>query len=145
MTTQVSVQKALTLIQEVEERLARLRELIAPSAGVIPDAGDRVLADVLEGGAALSRAELYEIAQKHGMDRRGLGGFFRESGQQSLQVLPGTDRIVLTPYGAERAKRFLDRRAARTYEVPARALQRIAEASFAEEWDSPEDSVYDRA
>jgi hypothetical protein len=77
------------------------------------------------------------------MDRRGLGGFFRQSGRTSLYALP-TDRIVLTPYGADQARRCLERGSNIVYDdEPTIAYARVAEKSFAEDWDSDEDSVYD--
>jgi hypothetical protein len=90
-----------------------------------------VLAEVLTRGGFVGRKELYEIAELHGMDRRGLGGFFRETGQKSLVDLPGTDRIVLTPYGAERAQRHLNQQRATPCDTVEPNLSRVAEASFA--------------
>lgn len=141
-------QQAVKLINEVEERLTRLRFLITDGDATAPiqDVGDRVLAEILEQGAAVTRQELYGIAAKHGMDRRGLGGFFRESGKKSLTELPGTGRIVLTPHGAERAQSHVNRRASSSYAAASEpSLYRIAESAFAEDWDSPEDQIYDRA
>ena len=147
MLSDTTNRRAVTLIEEIEERLVRLRGLLGQESGTAaaPDAGDQVLADVLEQGAAVTREELYAIAAKRGMDRRGLGGFFRETGKKSLTELPGTGRIVLTPYGAERAQRALNRRAPLEYTQQEPQLHRIAESSFAEDWNSPEDDIYDRA
>jgi hypothetical protein len=132
------------LLDEIEARVAQLRVIVASPAGpVAPDLGERVLADVLTRGGSVGRKELYEIAESHGMDRRGLGGFFRETGQKSLMDLPGTDRIVLTPYGAERAQRHLNRQRATPYETVEPNLSRVAEASFAEDWNSEGDAAYD--
>lgn len=132
------------LLDEIETRVAQLRVMVAsPPTPVAPDLGERVLADVLTQGGSVGRKELYEIAELHGMDRRGLGGFFRESGQKSLMGLPGTDRIVLTPYGAERAQRHLNRQRASQYEAVEPNLSRVAETSFAEDWNSEEDAAYD--
>jgi hypothetical protein len=57
--------------------------------------------------------------------------------------LPGTDRIVLTPYGAERAQRHLNRQRATPYATVEPNLSRVAEASFAEDWNSEGDAAYD--
>ena len=146
MIPNATIQRADKLIAEIEVRLERLRALLGKEAGYeVSDMGDRVLGNVLEQGAAVTRQELYEIAARHGMDRRGLGGFFRETGKKSLMELPGTGRIVLTPYGPERARRVLDRRETTGYRVYEPSLQRLAETSFAQDWDSPEDQIYDRA
>jgi hypothetical protein len=136
---------ASRLIAEIEDRMKRLKELLVEEPGSpVANLGDRVLGDVLRRGASVSKHELYSIAEEHGMDRRGLGGFFRESGQNSLTELPGTDRVVLTPYGADRAQRYLNR-SAREYGIGEPNLSKVAESSFAEDWNSPEDSVYDDA
>lgn len=138
-------ENARRLIEEIEERLALMKELVGMATSAdIPDLGDRVLAEVLERGASVSREELYEIAESQGMDRRGLGGFFRESGQKSLTDLPGIDRIVLTAYGAERAQRQLNRIRSGAYEPGEPNLARAAEPSFADDWNSDEDAAYDR-
>lgn len=136
---------ASRLIAEIEDRMKQLKELLTEEPrSPVPDKGDKVLGDVLRRGASVSRQELYSIAEEHGMDRRGLGGFFRESGQNSLTELPGTDRVVLTPYGADRAQRYLNR-SSQKYGIGEPNLSKVAEPSFAEDWNSPEDSVYDDA
>ena len=133
------------LIAEIEDRMNQLKGLLSEEPEVpVVDLGDKVLGDVLRRGASVSRQELYDIAEAHGMDRRGLGGFFRESGQRSLTELPGTERIVLTPYGADRAQRYLNR-SEQSYTQAEPSLAKVAEPSFAEDWNSPEDSVYDDA
>ncbi len=132
------------LLDEIDARVAQLRTMVgSPAVPVPPDLGERVLAEVLTRGGSVSRKELYEIAELHGMDRRGLGGFFRETGQKSLMDLPGTDRIVLTPYGAERAQRHLNRQRATRYDTVEPNISRVAEASFAEDWNSEGDAAYD--
>jgi hypothetical protein len=145
MVTEATLRQASRLIEEAEERLDALKALLQASPPKTAELylGDRVLAEVLERGASVTRQELYEIAERHGMDRRGLGGFFRLSGKTSLNELPGTDRIVLTPYGAEQARRHIERRQTLGYEEVEEGLHRAAEASFAEDWDSEEDSIYD--
>ncbi|HET9476619.1 MAG TPA: hypothetical protein VFP63_03940 [Dehalococcoidia bacterium] len=143
MTAFSNVGEALTLLDEIEERFARVRQLLRPLArSDTPDLGGLVLAEVLEQGGSVTKDELYRIAAAHGMDRRGLGGFFRQSGKSSLHVLPG-DRVLLTPYGVEQARRHIERKEPIVYEISEPSFMKIAEASFAEEWESDEDSVYD--
>jgi len=139
-----NARNALQLIGEAEDLLQQAKSLLS-SAGDRPDeaVGDRVLGEVLERGASVSKAQLYEIAARHGMDRRGLGGFFRQSGKTSLYALPG-DRVVLTPYGAEQARRYTERsRNIMYYDEPSTSFAKVAEGPFAEDWDSEEDAVYD--
>lgn len=146
MTTFTKAKEAIRTIEEVQERLEHVLELLRPVAAQDdePDVGGLVLAEVLEQGGSVTRDELYRIAASHGMDRRGLGGFFRQSGKTSLYVLPG-DRVLLTPYGVEQAQRHIQRKTPLTYEPAEPDLARIAEPSFARDWESDEDSVYDSA
>ena len=143
MVTAVNARSAIRLIGDAEELLQQAKALLNGAEAVEDDdIGSKVLGEVLDRGASVSKNELYEIAEKHGMDRRGLGGFFRQSGKTSLYVLPG-DRVVLTPYGAEQARRHVELSRNIMYEEPKIAYAKIAEKPFAEDWDSEEDSVYD--
>jgi hypothetical protein len=143
MVKAANARNAIRLIGDAEELLQQAKALLnGTGEQEEPDLGPRVLAEVLDRGASVSKAELYEIAEKLGMDRRGLGGFFRQSGKTSLYVLPG-DRVVLTPYGAEQARRHAEMKRSFMYEEPKIAYAKLAEKPFAEDWDSEEDSVYD--
>ena len=144
MVTAANARNAVQLIVDAEGLLQQAKAMLSGTdERPVEDIGERVLGEVLERGASVSKAELYEIAAKHGMDRRGLGGFFRQSGKTSLYVLPG-DRVVLTPYGAEQAKRFTERsRNIMYFEEPNTSFAKVAEGPFAEDWDSEEDAVYD--
>lgn len=139
-------QEAVRLINEAEERLRRARSLLENGHDRSKEEGwpgERILAEVLAEGGSVTRARLYELAAKYGMDRRGLGGFFRASGKGSLYEVPGMDRIILTPSGTEVARRVLESREGFTYEPSKPSFARVAEPSFAEDWESDEDSVYD--
>ena len=137
---------AVTLIEEAEDALRQLKAMLASESTAREPheyPSQLVLAEILQRGASVTKDELYALAAKHGMDRRGLGGLFRQSGKTSLYELAGTDKVVLTPYGAEMARRLLERRPSIVYEEPTSAYAKVAEESFAEDWDSEEDSVYD--
>jgi hypothetical protein len=140
-----TVREAVRLIEEAEERLSRakaaLRPIAEPAASGWP--GGRILADVLKEGGSVTRERLYELAAKHGMDRRGLGGFFRASGKGSLYEVPGMNRVILTPAGTELARRAIEEDETR-YPTSETAFAKVAEPSFAEDWESDEDSIYDR-
>ena len=146
MTTFANAKEAIDLIEDVQQKLDRALDLIRPIAAqdTEPDVGGLILAEVLEQGGSVTKDELYQIAASRGMDRRGLGGFFRQSGKTSLYVVPG-DRVLLTPYGVERAQRYASRQKSYEYEPSDRAYSKVAEPTFAEDWDSDEDSVYDGA
>jgi hypothetical protein len=138
---------AIQLLEEAEERLRHAKALLEPAnGGESREAwpGGRILADILAEGGSVTRERLYELAGKHGMDRRGLGGFFRASGKGSLYEVPGMDRIILTPSGISMAQPYLERQESLTYEPPTPSFTLVAEPSFAEDWGSDEDSVYDR-
>jgi len=140
--------EAVRLIEEAEERLKEARAVLgAINGGREKETwpGERILAEILSEGGSVTRERLYELAAKHGMDRRGLGGFFRASGKGSLYEVPGMDRIILTPSGTEVARRQLERREGITYDEPSTgAFAKVAEGPFGEDWDSDEDSVYDK-
>jgi hypothetical protein len=136
--------RATTLIVEAQELLKEARSLLE-RVDEPPDEelGLRVLSEVMRRGASVSKQELYDIAQSFGMDRRGLGGFFRQSGKNSLYMLPG-DRVLLTPYGVEQARRLMERNATYMYdEESTMVYAKVAESTFADDWNSEEDSVYD--
>ncbi len=137
---------ALKLIQDAEEALLKARRLLEEggAAAPEPEMGARVLAEIIDRGGSVHRSELYEIAASVGMDKRGLGGLFRQTGKTLLHVLPG-DRVVLTPDGAERAERYINlhRRSKLIYSPAEPNFSTAAEPSFAEDWDSEEDAAYD--
>jgi len=143
----LTVKEAIRMIEEAEERLRQARELLRPAAEEASGEdwpGGRILAEVLAEGGSVARERLYQIAARHRMDRRGLGGFFRASGRGSLYEVPGMDRIILTPSGTEIARKMLEKEESLSYQAPETAYAKVAERSFAEDWDSEEDSTYDR-
>jgi len=138
----VSVQEALVLLAEAEEKVRRAREMVEkelPSADQQEWVGGLILAEVLRDGGSVERDRLHRIAAKYGMDNRGLGGFF--TGKGSLHSVADTDLVMLTPDGAKTAVRYLKKLRP---EDEASSLAKMAERSFAEDWDSDEDSVYDK-
>ena len=142
----VAESQALQFIRQAEEALEKARSLLegTPAPAMEPELGARVLAEIIDRGGSVSRGELYEIAASIGMDKRGLGGLFRQTGKTLLHVLPG-DRVVLTPDGAERGERYINirRRTSVIYEPSEPNLARAAEPSFAEDWTSDDDAAYD--
>jgi hypothetical protein len=143
-----ATEEAMRLISEAEERLRQAKSVLesgreSPSAGEWP--GGRILADILAEGGSVTRERLYQLAAKHGMDRRGLGGFFRASGKGSLYEVSGMNRIILTPSGIEIARRYLEAEEGVNYQLSESAFAKVAEGSFAEDWGSAEDSIYDEA
>lgn len=138
--------QAVQLIRQAEEALGKARAILEglPVPEAEPELGARVLSEIIDRGGSVSRGELYEIAARIGMDKRGLGGLFRQTGKTLLHVLPG-DRVVLTPEGAERGERYksVHRRTGTIYERGEPNLAKVAEESFAADWVSEEDAAYD--
>lgn len=138
---------ALQLVTEAEERIRRAKEILlkeTQSASSAPWAGGLLLADILREGGYVQKERLYELAEKYGFDKRGLGGFY--TGKGSLQMINELDRVMLTPEGVKTARRYLNRGDAdqRQYETAEPMLAKVAEPSFAEDWDSEEDAAYDQ-
>ena len=146
MTAFARAKEAITAIEEAERLLSQAKDALRSVAAQSdePDVAGRILAEILKQGGSVSKQELYRLAAQHGMDRRGLGGFFRQSGKTSLYALPG-DRVLITPYGVEQARRQVESERPLEYGEPEVNLARVAEPSFAEDWDSEEDSIYDTA
>ncbi len=139
------LQEALTLIAEAEDRTRQARAILEKEVGAPTGdvwIGGLILAEVFQEGGSVSRARLHEIAKKYGMDNRGLGGFF--TGKGSLQAIDEVERVVLTPQGIKTARSYLNK-VETAYAAPEPEFARAAEPSFAEDWNSPEDSVYDDA
>jgi len=137
------LQEALALVAEAEQRLHHAKEILEQELSVSTEpqwAGGLILADILREGGSVTRERLYGLARKHGMDRRGLGGFF--TGRGSLQAIPEMNRVMLTPEGVKTARRYLEQES--PYEAAEPSFHRIAEASFAEDWASDEDAAYDK-
>jgi hypothetical protein len=136
--------EAIKLIEAAEDNLAQAKSLLlgVPRPEPEQELGARVLAEIVSRGGSVGREDLYKIAADIGMDRRGLGGLFRQTGKTLVHVLPG-DRIVLTPEGAERAQKYLDRHRQQVYESGEPQLWRAAEPSFARDWDNERDAAYD--
>ncbi len=138
------LREALALLSEAETRTKRAREILEKELGASAEnvwVGGLILADVLREGGSVSKGRLHEIAKKYGMDNRGLGGFF--TGKGSLQAIPEMDRVMLTPEGVKTARSYMQ--PSSDYRQTEPELARAAEPSFAEDWNSPEDSVYDDA
>lgn len=137
----MSVQEALVLLAEAEEKVRQARELVEkelPAADQQEWVGGLILAEVLRDGGSVERSRLHQIAAKYGMDNRGLGGFF--TGKGSLHSIPNTDLVMLTPDGAKTAVRYLKKLQP---EEDTLSLAKLAEKSFARDWDTDADSIYD--
>lgn len=93
------------LVDEIEVRLIKVKKLMESSTfgGNAPDSSIRVLAEVDDAGGIVSKEEWLEIGKKHGMDARGLGGFFVGEGSM---ICIGGDKRALTERGMKMVKRW---------------------------------------
>lgn len=103
-------QKIMELIKTLEEiegriKMARneLSKLIGEEIGPLIPKGEEqranILHDIWNAGGVISQQELYKIARKHGMDNRGLGGFF--VGKKPSLVKLANKKIALTEKAKE--------------------------------------------
>jgi len=96
-----------------------------------------ILQQVYWQGNSISRAQLLPILEGYGTDYRWIGQQVKK-GYLSVSPVPGGGtRYSVTPKGVKELR--LDQ------ETPEEttAFSKLAEASFAEDWDSVEDAVYD--
>lgn len=93
------------LFDEIEIRLAKAKKLIENpnSSSNLPDKNLKVLVDVHKKGGVVTADDWKAIGKKHGMDARGLGGFFVGDGSM---VLIGDDKRALTERGAKMVKKW---------------------------------------
>jgi len=101
--------KIKELIKKLEEleggvRLVRaeLSKLIGERTSVIREDEQQranILLDIWKAGSVITQRELYKIASKHGMDNRGLGGFF--VGKKPSLVKLADGKVALTEKAKE--------------------------------------------
>lgn len=136
-------------LKEMREGLRAMREILDRLEGLLgapaeePDPYER-RKELLEGiywaGNAVPRERLYETLREAGTQYQWVGQQVKKGYLSVLPVPGGTVRYSVTP----RAVRELGLGEEGPEHVEERdAVAKLSEASFAEEWDSPEDSVYD--
>ncbi len=99
-----AISGARTVLDRAEARLDRGRGDPKLPGGPLPPAGEEdsyrrwwsLLADVEGRGGTMSADEFRDLAQRHGYDPRGVGGFF--SGPTSTMSRDG-DTVAITPRG----------------------------------------------
>lgn len=95
------IKTTLDIIKRIREDLETLENRVRAAAGeepgsLIPEWGitrTNIWKEVWERGGIVTREELHKIAKKHGIDNRGLGGFF--TGKASLVNIAG-NKVGLT-------------------------------------------------
>jgi len=129
-------------LRAIREILDRLEGLLGPAAEE-PDPYER-RKELLEGiywaGNAVPREKLYTQLREAGTQYQWVGQQVKKGYLSVLPLPGGTVRYSVTP----RAVRELGLGQEGPEGLEERdALAKLSEASFAEEWDSPEDSIYD--
>ena len=96
------------LLEEIEVRVAKVREVIGDSRSSADNSDNsvKILVEVYNAGGVVTKEEWRKIAKKHGMDTRGLGGFFVGEGSM---VRIGDNKRALTEKGSDVVKRYLEK------------------------------------
>lgn len=141
--SQISVPKArvLTTIRALRELLAKLEKDLAISEGAAPADPYRRRRELLEKifwmGNSVRREELFPMLEASGTNSRWIGQQVKRGYLALIPAPDGSARYAVTP----RAVRELA--LAKSASQETLSLTKLAEPSFAEDWDSPEDSIYD--
>jgi hypothetical protein len=143
MTDQGELKEIREGLRAIREILDRLEGLLGPNAEE-PNLYERrkeLLENIYWAGNAVPRERLYQQLREAGTQYQWVGQQVKKGYLSVLPVPGGTVRYSVTPravrelgLGEEGPERMEERD----------ALAKLSEASFAEEWDSPEDSVYDK-
>jgi hypothetical protein len=137
-------------LKEVRAGLSAIREILDRLEGLLgpateePDPYER-RKELLEGiywaGNSVPRERLFKTLREAGTQYQWVGQQVKKGYLSVLPLPGGSVRYSVTPravrelgLGQEGPERLEERA----------ALAKLSEASFAEEWDSPEDSVYDQ-
>jgi len=93
------------LVDEIEVRIIKVKKLMedSTSGDSAADSSIRVLAEVYDAGGVVGKEQWLAIGKKHGMDARGLGGFFVGEGSM---ICIGGDKRALTERGMKMVKRW---------------------------------------
>ena len=129
-------------LRAMREILDRLESLLGPATEEADPYERRK--EVLEGiywaGNSVPREQLYRTLREAGTQYQWVGQQVKKGYLSVLPLPGGSVRYSVTPRAVRELS--LGREGPEGLEETA-ALVKLSEASFAEEWDSPEDSVYD--
>ena len=140
MTTSLASREVLESLRAIRRVIDSLEKKLSAEEGAEIDPYKRrrdILQQVYWQGNSISRVDLLPILEGRGTDYRWIGQQVKK-GYLSVSPVPGgATRYSVTPKGVRELR--LDQE---TPEETA-AFGRVAVASFAEDWDSEEDSAYD--
>lgn len=141
VTTSAISREVLESLRAIRRMIDNLERKLRAEEGVEIDPYQRrreVLQKIYWSGNSASRDQLVPILESHGTDYRWIGQQVKK-GYLSLSPVPGGGtRYSVTPRAVKELR--LDEE---TWEE-ATAFSKLAEASFAEDWDSEEDAAYDQ-
>jgi len=130
-------------LRAMRDILDRLEALLGPSEERVDPYERRkaVLEEIYWAGNSIPRDQLFRSLRERGAQYQWVGQQVKKGYLSVLPLPGGSVRYSVTPravrelgLGQEGPERLEERT----------ALAKLSEASFAEEWDSPEDSVYDQ-
>jgi len=137
-------------INELREGLRAMREILDRLEGLLGSSEERadpyqrrkaVLEEIYWDGNSMPRERLFTTLRERGTQYQWVGQQVKKGYLSVLPLPGGSVRYSVTPravrelgLGQEGPERLEERA----------ALAKLSEASFAEEWDSPEDAVYDQ-
>jgi len=130
-------------LRAMRDILDRLEALVEPS-GEQPDPYERrkaVLEQIYWAGNSMPRDQLFSTLRERGTQYQWVGQQVKKGYLSVLPLPGGSVRYSVTPRAVRELG--LGQEGPERLEETA-VLAKLSEASFAEEWDSPEDSVYDQ-
>ena len=138
--TSAAESEVLESLRAIRRMIDVLERKLSAQEGVGIDPYQRrreVLQKIYWAGNTISREQLVPILESHGTDYRWIGQQVKK-GYLSVSPVPGGGtRYSATPKAVKELR--LDQE---TWEEAA-AFSKLAETSFAEDWDSEEDAAYD--
>lgn len=135
----VAESEVLESLRAIRRMIGVLERKLSSQVGVEIDPYERrreVLQKIYWAGNTIGRKQLVPVLENHGTDYRWIGQQVKK-GYLSVSPVPGGGRYSVTPKAVKELR--LDQE---TWEEAA-AFSKLAETSFAEDWDSEEDAAYD--
>jgi len=143
MPEQIDLKELREGLRAIREILERLEALLEP-AGEEADPYERrkvILEGIYWAGNSMPREQLFNTLRERGTQYQWVGQQVKKGYLSVLPLPGGSVRYSVTPRAVRELG--LGQEGPERLEETA-ALSKLSEASFAEEWDSPEDSVYDQ-
>ena len=143
MPEQIDLKELREGLRAIREILERLEALLEP-AGEEADPYERrkmILEGIYWAGNSMPREQLFRALRERGTQYQWVGQQVKKGYLSVLPLPGGSVRYSVTPRAVRELG--LGQEGPERLEETA-ALSKLSEASFAEEWDSPEDSVYDQ-